>query len=103
MASPGAPTPWGPAVPNRAKCPPAQCRDTVKVTANILSVNNKTRKVILQGPKKAMTVTVPKDMDISKFKAGDQIEAEYMQEMAISVEPAPAPAKSGSGKNSKKS
>ena len=83
--------------------PSGTVRDTVKITANILSVNQKTRKVILQGPKKAMTIAVPKDMDISKFKAGDQIEAEYLQEMAISVEPAPAPTKSSSGRNNKKS
>lgn len=84
--------------------PSGTVRDTVKVTANILSVNQKTRKVILQGPKKALTVTVPKDMDISKFRAGDQIEAEYMQEMAISVEPAPAPPKKPiSGRNNKQS
>ena len=70
--------------------PSGAVRDTVKITANILSVNKKTRKVIIQGPKKAITVTVPEDMDISKVKAGQQIEAEYMQELAISVEPAPA-------------
>ena len=84
--------------------PSGAVRDTVKVTANILSVNQKTRKVIIQGPKKAITVTVPKDMDISKVKAGQQIEAEYMQELAISVEPAPAkPAKPGSGYKNKQS
>jgi len=70
--------------------PSGAVRDTVKITANILSVNKKTRKVIIQGPKKAITVKVPDDMDISKVKAGQQIEAEYMQELAISVEPAPA-------------
>lgn len=78
-------------------------RDTVRVTANILSVNPKTRKVILQGPKRAMTVIVPKDMDISKFNAGDQIQAEFLQEVAISVERAPAPTKSSAGRNNKKS
>ncbi len=83
--------------------PSGAVRDTVRVTANILSVNPKTRKVILQGPTKALTVTVPKDMDITKFNAGDQIEAEYVQEMAISVERAPAPAKPRSGKNNKQS
>ena len=84
--------------------PSGAMRDTVKITANILSVNKKTRKVIIQGPKKAITVTVPKDMDISKVKAGQQIEAEYMQELAISVEPAPAkPAKPGPGHKNKQS
>ncbi|MBZ4193204.1 MAG: hypothetical protein LAE24_02720 [Candidatus Contendobacter sp.] len=83
--------------------PSGAVRDTVKVTANILAVNQKTRKVIVQGAKKTITITVPKDMDISKFKAGDQIEAEYMQEMAISIDPAPAPAKSSPGRNNKKS
>ena len=86
------------------QAPSGTVRDTVKITANILSVNQKTRKVIIQGPKKAITVTVPKDMDISKFKAGQQIEAEYMQELAISVEPAPAkPAKPGPGYKNKQS
>lgn len=82
--------------------PSGAVRDTVKITANILSVNQKTRKVIIQGPKKAITVTVPKDMDISKVKAGQQIEAEYMQELAISVDPVPAkPAKPGPGYKNK--
>ena len=75
--------------------PSGAMRDTVKVTANILSVNKKTRKVLIQGPKRAITVTVPQDMDISKVKAGQQVEAEYMQELAISVEPAPAKPRSG--------
>lgn len=70
--------------------PSAAVRDTTRVRANILAVNQKTRKVIIHGPNKAITVTVPKDIDITKFKAGDQIEAEYVQELAISVEPAPA-------------
>ena len=83
--------------------PSGAVRDTVRVTANILSVNPKTRKVILQGPKRAMTVIVPKDMDISKFNAGDQIQAEFLQEVAISVERAPAPTKSSAGRNNKKS
>lgn len=74
--------------------PSGAMRDTVKVTANILSVNKKT-SVLIQGPKRAITVTVPQDMDINKVKAGQQVEAEYMQELAISVEPAPAKPKSG--------
>ena len=83
--------------------PSGAVRDTVRVTANILSVNPKTRKVILQGPNKALTVVVPKDMDITKFNAGDQIQAEFLQEVAISVERAPAPTKSSAGRNNKKS
>lgn len=85
--------------------PSGAVRDTVKVTANIVAVNQKTRKVIVRGAKKTMTIKVPMDMDISKFKAGDQIEAEYVQELAISIEPAPAPApaKPSPGRNNKKS
>lgn len=72
--------------------------NTVKVTANILSVDKKTRKVLVRGPKRAVTLTVPADMDISKFKVGEQVEAEYIQALAINVEPAPAkPVKKGPG------
>lgn len=72
--------------------------DTVKVTANILSVNKKARRVLVKGPHRAVTLTVPADMDMNKFKVGDQVDAEYVQALAINVEPAPAkPHKKGAG------
>ena len=76
--------------------------DTVKVTANILSVNKKTHKILVKGPNRAVTLSVPADMDINKFKVGDQVDAEYVQALAINVEPAPVKSpKKGPGYNKK--
>ena len=78
--------------------PAGAVRDTVKVTANILAVDEKNRHVLIRGATKTVILKVPADFDISQFKAGDQVQAEYVQELAIAVEPAPAkPAKRGPG------
>lgn len=64
-------------------------RENVDIVANIIAVNKKARKVTLKGPKQAITLKVPEDIDISKLKVGDQVIASYVQELAITVEPAP--------------
>ncbi|MCC9003865.1 MAG: hypothetical protein LM549_14770, partial [Candidatus Competibacter sp.] len=62
----------------------------VEVVANVTGINKKTRRVTLQGAKSAVTLKVPDDIDISKLKVGDQVKANYTQELAVAVEPAAA-------------
>ena len=73
--------------------PSATLRDKVEIVANVLSVNQKTRKVILQGPEHGVTVKVAPDIDISGVRAGDQVRVVYVEEFGISVEPAKGAAK----------
>lgn len=76
----------------------------VRENVEIVAINKKARKVTLRGPQQAITLKVPADIDISKLKVGDQVTAEYVQELAIVVEPAPAkPVKSGPGFKNKQS
>lgn len=74
--------------------PSATMRDKVEVVANVLSVNQKTRKVILQGPERGITVKVAPDIDISSVRAGDQVRVVYVEEFGVSVKPAKATRKS---------
>ncbi|MDS4023026.1 MAG: hypothetical protein RKR03_21360 [Candidatus Competibacter sp.] len=84
--------------------PAGVVRENVEIVANIIAINKKARKVTLRGPQQAITLKVPADIDISKLKVGDQVVAEYVQELAIVVEPAPAkPVKPGPGFKNKQS
>jgi Cu/Ag efflux protein CusF len=68
--------------------PAGTVRKDVEIVANVTAVNQKTRRVTLQGAQDAVTLKVPDDIDISKLKVGDQVSANYVQELAISVQPA---------------
>ena len=70
--------------------PAGMVRQDVEVVANVTGINKKTRRVTLQGAKSAVTLKVPDDIDISKLKVGDQVKANYTQELAVAVEPAAA-------------
>ena len=70
--------------------PAGMVRQDVEVVANVTGINKKTRRVTLQGAKSAVTLKVPDDIDISKLKVGDQVRANYTQELAVAVEPAAA-------------
>lgn len=86
--------------------PSATLRDRVEIVANVLSVNQKTRKVILQGPERGITVKVAPDIDISGVRPGDQVRVVYVEEFGVSVEPAAAAPKArrtGSSFNNKRS
>lgn len=69
--------------------PAGTVTNTVEIIANILAINPKTRKVTLQGPERTLTVKAPSDMDISRLDVGDQVLVTYVEELAITVEPAP--------------
>ena len=84
--------------------PAGVVRDTARITANIISVNKQKRQVLVRGATRTVLVKVPSDFDITRFKVGEEVEAEFVQELAITVEPAPAkPARSGPGFKNKRS
>jgi len=64
-------------------------RKTVEVTATILAVDQQARTVTLKGPLRTVTLPVAEDINITKLKVGDQVDAVYQESLAISVQPAP--------------
>lgn len=68
--------------------PAGTVRKDVEIIANVTAVNKKTRRVTLQGAQDIVTLKAPDDIDISKLKVGDQVRANYVQALAVSVEPA---------------
>lgn len=84
--------------------PAGVVRDTARITANIISVDKQKRQVLVRGATRTVLVKVPSDFDITRFRVGEEIEAEFVQELAINVKPAPArPARSGPGFKNKRS
>ena len=82
--------------------PGGAVRNNIEIVANVTSINQKTRKVTLKGPERAITVKAPEDVDLSKIKVGDQVRVNYVEEFAIAVEPAPVkPVKKGASFNQK--
>lgn len=84
--------------------PAGVVRDTSRITANIISVNKQKRQVLVRGATRTVRVKVPSDFDITRFRVGEEIDAEFVQELAIAVQPAPArPGRSGPGFKNKRS
>lgn len=84
--------------------PAGVVRDTTRITANIISVNKQKRQVLVRGAVRTVLVKVPADFDITRFKVGQEVEAEFVQQLAVAVKPAPAkPAQSGPGFKNKRS
>ncbi len=67
------------------KKPFAEEIDTIIATAKIKSINAKARTAVLTGPQgKSMKVKVDKSvLGLEKFKVGDEVIIEYVQDMAI--------------------
>ena len=59
-----------------------------EVTANVTAVNAKTQTVTLKGPKQTIDLRVPDVNQFKLIKVGDQIQAVYIEALAVSVEPA---------------
>ena len=76
--------------------PGGSVRNTVEILANVLAIDQKTRKITFQGPERALVVKAPADSDLSRLNVGDQVKLTYVEELAITVEPA-KPAKRGPG------
>jgi Cu/Ag efflux protein CusF len=61
----------------------------VRIVANVVAVNSKTRTVTLKGPKgNTQDLKVEDPAQLANIKQGDQVEAVYTEALAISVEPA---------------
>ena len=73
--------------PEGAK-PGGAVAEHVKVTADVIAVDQKTHMVTLKGPKQEVDLYVADPAQLKLIKVGDQIEAEYTQALAITVEPA---------------
>jgi len=58
-----------------------------KVTADVIAVDQKTHMVTLRGPKQEVDLYVADPAQLKLIKVGDQIEAEYTEAVAITVEP----------------
>ncbi|MCI4428033.1 MAG: hypothetical protein JHC40_02570 [Burkholderiales bacterium] len=59
-----------------------------EVTANVIAVDAKTQIVTLKGPKQTVELKVPDAGQFKLIKVGDQIQAVYIEALALSVEPA---------------
>lgn len=79
--------------------PAGVVREDIEIVANVAAINQKARKVTLQGAQGAVTLKVPKDVDISTLKVGDQVKANYVQALAVVVRSVSVkPAKSSKSK-----
>lgn len=62
---------------------------SVRVIANVVAVNAKAQTVTVRGPKRTLELS-PKDPAVLKdVKVGDQVEAVYVEAVALTVSPAP--------------
>ena len=57
--------------------------------AKVTEVNLEDGTVALEGAEATLTVAVSADVDLTKVEVGQEVEALYIESMAISVEPAP--------------
>ncbi|MBE2295751.1 MAG: hypothetical protein IAF00_12410 [Phycisphaerales bacterium] len=64
--------------------------NTIDIVANVLAIDRQGRRITFQGPENTVTVKAPADVDISRLDVGDQVLLTYVEELAISVEPAAA-------------
>ena len=70
--------------------PAGTVRNTVNIVANVLAIDRQSRRITFQGPENTVTVKAPADVDISRLDVGDQVLLTYVEELAVSVEPAVA-------------
>jgi hypothetical protein len=59
----------------------------VEVTANVIALDAKTQTVTLQGPKQTVDLRVPDAGQFKLIKVGDQIQATFVEAVALAVEP----------------
>lgn len=75
---------------NPGEKPAAAAADAVTVTAKIVKIDKKTKRVTLKGPEGNTAVVAVKDpARLERVKVGDLVEITYTQALAISVEAAP--------------
>ena len=67
--------------------PGGAATEHTKVTADVIAIDQKTHMVTLRGPKQEVDLYVADPAQLKLIKVGDQIEAEYTEAVAITVEP----------------
>ena len=60
----------------------------VEVTADVIATDAKTQTVTLKGPRQTVELKVPDAGQFKLIKVGDQIQAVYVEAVAVAVEPA---------------
>jgi Cu/Ag efflux protein CusF len=66
----------------------------VRIVASVEAVNEKAGKVTLRGPERTVELRVKDPAILKQVKAGDMVEAEFVEALAVKVEKGPAaPAK----------
>ena len=69
--------------------PGGVARETVEVLASIIAIDKAKRQVTIKGAEHTVVVKAAEDIDLDKIKVGDEVLAEYVQELALNLEPAP--------------
>lgn len=70
--------------------PAGTVRKTVFARCNVNAVDPETRNVTLKCPLRTVTLPVAEDIDLDEVDVGDMVDAEYIESIAISVQPANA-------------
>jgi Cu/Ag efflux protein CusF len=73
--------------------PAAVAARQVTVVAKVEAIDEKNSMVTLRGPKQTVDLKVKDPAILKQVKVGDNVEAAYVEAVAIKVEKAPAPAK----------
>ncbi len=69
--------------------PSGVARKNVTILASVIAIDRAKRQVTLKGAEHTVVVTASEDINLDDLKVGDEVMAEYLQELVINVEPAP--------------
>ncbi|MNY78566.1 hypothetical protein D3C86_2188650 [compost metagenome] len=65
--------------------PAAAIQKTVRIVANVVAINPKGQSVTLQGPKRTVELAVNDPAMLKEIKVGNQVEAKYVEAVALEV------------------
>jgi hypothetical protein len=71
--------------------PGATIEENIKMIGTIIAIDKEKRTVLIQGAIHHVSLKIPASMDLKNLKVGDQVMAQYVQELGIAVGPAPTP------------
>ena len=71
--------------------PGATIENNVKMVGTIIAIDKAKRTVLIQGAIHHVNLKIPASMDLKDLKVGDQVIAQYVQELGVAVGPAPTP------------
>jgi Cu/Ag efflux protein CusF len=69
--------------------PGALAAREVRVVADVTKIDGKTKTVTLRGPKRSMKLRVDDPKQLAGIKVGDQVEATFIDAVALTVEHSP--------------